>query len=490
MENAVVYARYSSHSQTEQSIEGQLAAAHTYAASKGYNIIHEYCDRAKTGTNDNREEFQKMLSDCGKKPFSVIIVWKVDRFGRNREEITFNKYKAKKAGVRVEYIAENITEGPEGVILESVLEGMAEYYSLQLSQNIKRGVFESAKKHKFYGGSIPIGYKVNDDKEFEIDPDKCKVVHRIFEQYANGMSMAQLVNWLNINGYRTTKGNLFNKNSLPRLLHNEAYRGVYKYKDSIYDEEGMPRIVSDELFYKVQEMLNINKIASSRWDKDYYFLTGKLFCQCGGSMNGKSAYNKKRIKYRYYVCKDCHKRINASNIEQLVVDHIHGILNDDAVLENITEAVWKYYQQNSHENDEIESIEGRLVEIEKFISNLTKAVEEGMPYDVIKNRLENLNDEKETLIYELSFKQSKKESLLTRDKIKFFITQFRYITDNRQLTNTLINSIHIGEDEVSVALNYSEEHCLPSLVKVELSKQQANTFILDGVIVIKVKEKK
>ena len=144
-EKAVVYARYSSHKQGEQSIEGQLTAARTYASARGYKIIHEYIDRAVTGRNDNRDEFQRMLSDCSKHQFTVIILWKVDRFGRNRQEITFNKYRAKKQGVRVEYTAETVPDSPEGVILESVLEGMAEYYSLQLSQNIRRGTRESAK---------------------------------------------------------------------------------------------------------------------------------------------------------------------------------------------------------------------------------------------------------------------------------------------------------------------------------------------------------
>lgn len=110
--NAVVYARYSSHSQGEQSIEGQLSAAKTYASARGYTIIHEYIDRAMTGKNDNRDEFQQMLSDSAKKQFQIIIVWKVDRFGRNREEITFNKYRVKKNGVRVEYVAENMPDGP------------------------------------------------------------------------------------------------------------------------------------------------------------------------------------------------------------------------------------------------------------------------------------------------------------------------------------------------------------------------------------------
>lgn len=251
-ESAVVYARYSSHNQGEQSIEGQLAAAKKYAKAKGYTIIHEYVDRAMTGRNDNRDEFQRMLSDCAKKQFSVIIVWKVDRFGRNREEITFNKHRAKKHGVRVEYVAENITEGPEGVILESVLEGMAEYYSLQLSQNVRRGLYESAKKHHALGGQIPLGYRVAADKTFEIDPDTAPIVKIIFEKYAAGETISEIMNYLNDNGYRTNKGKLFTKNSLPTLLKNEKYIGVYTYKDLIRDEGAIPAIIEPELFYKVQ----------------------------------------------------------------------------------------------------------------------------------------------------------------------------------------------------------------------------------------------
>ena len=143
---AVIYARYSSHSQTEQSIEGQLAAAHGYAKNKGYTVIREYCDRAQTGRNDNRDAFQQMLSDTDKHQFDVIITWKVDRIGRNREDIAFNKHRCKKNGVRIEYVAENLPDSAESVILESVLEGMAEYYSLQLSTNIRRGQLESARK--------------------------------------------------------------------------------------------------------------------------------------------------------------------------------------------------------------------------------------------------------------------------------------------------------------------------------------------------------
>lgn len=164
-ELAVVYARYSSHSQGEQSIEGQLSNARDYAAAHGYTIVHEYVDRAKSGRTDNRAEFQQMLKDTAKRQFSVIILWKVDRFGRNREEIAINKMKCRKNGVRVEYVAETIPDSPEGVILESVLEGFAEYYSLQLSQNIRRGRAESAEKCQSLGGNRPLGYKTGPDKK-------------------------------------------------------------------------------------------------------------------------------------------------------------------------------------------------------------------------------------------------------------------------------------------------------------------------------------
>ena len=218
---AVVYARYSSHNQTEQSIEGQLAAAKAYADAKGYTIIHEYIDRAMTGRTDNRDAFQQMLNDCAKRKFQVIIVWKVDRFGRNREEITFNKYRAKKNGVRVEYVAESLPDTAEAVILESVLEGMAEYYSLQLSQNIKRGYLENAKKCKYAGGRVPFGYKLDEEKHFIPDPSTAPVVCSIFRAYADGATVTEIINDLNAKGIKTSQKEPFTKNSLGTLLKNE-----------------------------------------------------------------------------------------------------------------------------------------------------------------------------------------------------------------------------------------------------------------------------
>lgn len=144
--NAVIYARYSSHSQTEQSIEGQLHDCYAYAEKNRYRVIGEYIDRALTGTKDDRPDFQRMIKDAEKHQFQIVLVWKLDRFARNRYDSAMYKRILKKHGVRVVSVMENITESPEGIILEGMLEALAEYYSANLSENIRRGQQESIKK--------------------------------------------------------------------------------------------------------------------------------------------------------------------------------------------------------------------------------------------------------------------------------------------------------------------------------------------------------
>ena len=134
---AVNYARYSSHAQTEQSIEGQLRDCYEYAKSNNLNVVAEYIDRATTGTNDNRAEFQRIIKDSDKQLFDTVICYKIDRFSRNKYDSVVYKTRLKKNGVKIHYSRENIPDGPEGIILESLLEGMAEFYSAELSQKIR-----------------------------------------------------------------------------------------------------------------------------------------------------------------------------------------------------------------------------------------------------------------------------------------------------------------------------------------------------------------
>lgn len=466
MENAVVYARYSSHNQTEQSIEGQLAAAHKYAEARGLNIIHEYCDRAKTGTNDNREEFQQMLHDCQSHTFTVIIVWKVDRFGRNREEITFNKYKAKKHGVRVEYIAENISEGPEGVILESVLEGMAEYYSLQLSQNVRRGYLESAKKHKVLGGQYPLGYRQSADGYYEIDPATAPIIRMIFDMYESGVPIANIIRTLNESGYRNRRGTLFTKNSLPCILKNERYTGTYIFKDVIRDEDVIPPIISKEQFQHVRELMKRKRrMPSHKWDYSTYLLTDKLFCgECGSPMIGKSGYGKKKVKYNYYGClghdrKTCKMMpIRQEVLEDRVFKEIERILIEPDTLDYIVDLVWNYYLEDTREADKLKSEKIRLTEIEASIVNITKAIEQGMPYEAVRKRMEELTIEKVALTKAITEVELHSGPKLTKESIRTFLRRFSNITNETRgaLVSVLINRIYVYKNRATIALNYGD----------------------------------
>lgn len=501
MENAVVYARYSSAGQREQSIDGQLAAAQKYASDRGYTIVKEYCDRAKTGTNDNREAFQQMLSDCAKHQFTVIIVWKVDRFGRNREEITFNKYRAKKHGVRVEYVAENITDGPESVILESVLEGMAEYYSKQLSQNVQRGLLESAKQRKAIGIHHMLGYKRGDDGKYQIDPETAPTVKLIFDKYEEGYSLFELMKYLNDRGYKTGMGKSFTKNSLPRILRNERYIGVYIYKNIIRDEDAIPAIISREQFDRVQKKLNTNRREPShKWAYSDYILTGKLICgKCGGFMVGKSGHGRHGGKYNYYACqnhikeKTCNaKAIRQEWIEKLVIDEVYKILQDDAMINEIADIVWKYNQTHNDAKNELEVMKKAVDRNEMSVKNIIISVEKGMDFDLVRDRLDELKEERAALDENITKLELESSVTLTRDHIVYFLLQFRdkNITDRecqKSLVNTFVNTVTIMDDEILLGMNYSSN---ASMVRISCAESRydarVRTRVYRNVLVLHV----
>ncbi len=476
---AVVYARYSYHTQGEQSIEGQLAAAHAYADARGYTIIHEYVDRAMTGRNDNRYEFQKMLSDCSKKQFQVIIVWKVDRFGRNREEITFNKYRAKKHGVRVEYVAENLPDSPEGVILESVLEGMAEYYSLQLSQNVRRGYLENAKKCKYAGGRVPFGYNLDDDKHFIIDPDAAPIVKRIFTMYAEGSTTFEIIRQLNAEGLHTRAGGEWTKNSLHNLLRNEKYIGIFDFKNGeVRIENGVPAIVDKSVFYKVQELLKVNKRAPAhKWSRADYLLTEKLFCgTCGGVMVGESGTSKGGSKYTYYSCMNHKKNHTCSRkavrqdwIEPFVLNHAIDLIMDDEMIDFITENTWNYYIAQDELHEKVKMLQKQMDDTDKAVTNIMKAIEAGLPLnETVTARIEELNAQKATLSATLAGVQLETSHQITKDHIKFFLKQFQKMdyTDRnlqKRLIDVFINSVYITDDDVTINFNFSGDSSVLSI---------------------------
>lgn len=276
--NAVIYARYSSDNQREESIEGQIRECKIFAQRNGMTIVGEYIDRAKSATTDKRPEFQRMIAESSKKAFEIIIVLKLDRFARNRYDSAHYKAQLRKNGVKVISATESISEGAEGVLLESVLEGMAEYYSKELGEKTLRGMTENALKCKHNGGLCPLGFTVDENLNYIIDETYVPIVREAFNMYDNGITIQQIVADFNTRGLRTQRGKKISINCITNMLHNRKYIGEYKFKDIVVPG-GMPAIIPESLFLRVQDRMFTNKKAPSHYKADCeYILTTKLFC--------------------------------------------------------------------------------------------------------------------------------------------------------------------------------------------------------------------
>ena len=403
--NGVIYARYSSHNQREESIEGQIRECKRYAEQHGITIVGEYADRAITGRTDERVEFQKMIRDAEKGHFQVVLVYKLDRFARNRYDSATYRLKLKKCGVKIASAMEAVQDGPEGIILEAVLEGMAEYYSANLSQNIKRGMTDNAMKCLATGGGRCLGYKTGPDKKYVIDPPAADTVRLIYEMYDQGHTYAHIVETLNNQGRTTFKGTPFNKNSLGKILHNRRYIGDYVWGDIVV-AGGMPQIVDRDLWERVQAKLSRKEKASARARGDYnYILSGKLFCgKCGKGMIGDHGTSRNGAKFYYYTCStkkhggSCSKKsVRAEKIEAEVIrTTIQTVLQDD-MIEYIADRVMEYQAKDTEGATLLSSYNNRLKETEMAINGILKAIEDGLYTATMKERMGELEAQKEDL---------------------------------------------------------------------------------------------
>lgn len=316
---AVIYARYSSDNQREESIEGQLRECTAFAEKSGFTVLQHYIDRAFSAKTDNRPEFQRMIKDSNKKLFDVIIVWKLDRFSRNRYDSARYKAQLKKNGVKVISATESISDGAEGIILESVLEGFAEYYSADLAEKVSRGLTENTIKGIFNGGAMTIGYVIDENRHFQIDPVKAPFVLEAFKMYADGYTKKEVRDYLNNNGFRNSGGNPMTYCSVGAMLKNRRYIGEYRFQNQV-NYDAIPPIVPKDIFERVQKRMEKNKKMSAHFKAgEEYILSSKLVCgHCESYMCGESGTSATGRTYHYYKCmavkqktKKCNKKICA-----------------------------------------------------------------------------------------------------------------------------------------------------------------------------------
>ena len=454
LKRAVVYARYSSDAQTEQSIEGQLRVCQEYAARNDIIILGTYIDRAMTGTNDNRPDFQRMIKDSAKKQWDFVLVYKLDRFSRDKYEATKHKHTLKENGVKVISATESIPDTPEGIILESLLEGMNQYYSAELSQKVKRGMRETRLKGNFQGGHLLYGYKLNGRKIVK-DEETAPIVLYIYEEYSKGRTVASIINSLNAKGIQY-KGKPLASNTVYGILKNEKYSGIYMIGEEIIDNM-YPQIVPMSICNIVREKMSLNKYGKKSVET-VYILRNKMKCgYCGQSLIAECGKSRKGDMYYYYKC---HGRKNLRNgckqttfkkevLEEFIIDSIVEELSKPSIVNLITKKLLAIQEQETHTNPILDVLLKEQKQTENALNNLVSAIEQGIISNTTNKRLHELENRLQELEKQIIIERNNEDVKLTEKDIKEFYEQALRL-EPLMLINYLVKEIIVYEDTIHI----------------------------------------
>lgn len=463
----VIYGRYSSHNQKDISIEQQVSLCRELADSFGIEVIDVYADRAVSGKTDKRPEFQRMMKDSTKKKFQYVLSWKSSRIGRNMLEAMMNECRLADNGVRIVYAEEDFDDTAAGRFAARSMMNVNQFYIENMAEDVKRGMNSNAE-NCLANGPAPFGYKVDDKLHYVIDPPKDEIVREIFQRVARGDKFVDICDDLNNRGIKTAKGNKWGRSSFQTLLKNERYRGIYIF-DEIRIEGGMPRIVSDELFFKVQNVLRTKKNAQGRHRVNGdYLLTGKLFCgHCKKPMVGISGTANNGALYYYYTCKgrrekSCKKKnVSRDFIEKEVARCVREFILQDDVFEWIANIIEKY-QSEINNKPELDMLRDRLADITRSIKNIVTAIENGVFTSSTKDRLNELEAEKREVTTSIS--QLEKECpIVTREQVMDWLESFRNGSiDDKQyqflLFNSFLNAVYLYDDKrIKIVFSMSDD---------------------------------
>ena len=463
---AVIYARYSSSNQREESIEGQIRICTEYAKKKGYKITNQYIDRAMTGKNDNRPAFRQMLNDSDKGMFDVLLVYKTDRFARNRYDSAIHKTRLKKNKVQIEYAAEQIPNDSTAVLIEGFLENLAEYYSVNLSENTKRGKYENALKKKSNGGVTPIGYK-RIDGSLVIDEVKAPVVQFAFQSYIDGISYANI-----IKKARERYGIKLSMSGLKLILQNEVYTGKYIYNtydgETFIYENNHEAIVSRETYEKAKEKRLKNKRSPNAGKgKRKYALSGLIKCgECGGHIIVSHSYKNGEPAFFRLYCLNRKEHKNCNNptrkmeiVENAVIEAIKNKILDRKTIKTLAEKACSLQEDNSL--DKLKEFQTELKNVQKSKNNIIAAIEQGIITPTTKDRLQELEHLESDLQVKIATEKKAENKNLTAPEIEKFLK--KYCSGNMQdetfrfeLTHTFVKEILLFKDRFEITLKLSD----------------------------------
>lgn len=465
-EPGVLYGRYSSHNQKDISVEQQFEKGYELAAEYGIRIIDTYADRAVSGRTDKRKDFQRMMSEAAKGKFRYVIAWKSNRMGRNMLEALINEARLQELGVRVLYVEEDFDDTAAGRFAARSMMNVNQFYSENMAEDIKRGLYDNASNCMVANGHLPYGYKRDETLHYVIDEPKAAVIREIFTRVAAGEPFVDIMNSLNARGIKTSYNRPWGRSSFQKILSNERYRGIYIYGD-VRKEDGIPRIISDELFFKVQEVITTKKNPQGRHRVNGdYLLTGKLFCgKCKSPMVGISGTGRSGKLHYYYVCqkhrteKTCDKKnVRRDEIELQVAQAIKDYALKDDVIEWIADSTVAYNERKEAES-KVGILEDQLAGTERGIKNIMSAIEQGIITETTKSRLVELESERATIKAKIAAARADIVTV-SRDDIISGLEMFRDgdVYDKKyqaRLFDTFLVAVYVYDDDLRLVFSFS-----------------------------------
>lgn len=458
----VIYARYSSHNQREESIEQQVEECQAFAARRGYRIARVYADKAISGTVEARPQFQQMIADAERGTFAHVVTYKVDRFARDRLDSAVYKSKLRQLGISVEYAKEDVPDSPVGILMEGILESQAEFYVANLRQDVIRGMNHNAE-NALSNGPLPYGYKRADKTgRIAIDPPAAAIVEEIFRRYAAGERQKDIADDLNRRGFVTRTGRAWTISAFQRILTNERYKGIYIF-DSVRIDDGIPRVIDDDLFEKAQRRRAYMAHAPAT-KKEAYALSGKVFCgKCGAPMRGCYGTSKSGKQHFYYECSGrksksgCTLRpVNRDALEMAICRCIVDALTDEHIEQLAAEAE-ALMRAEFERNSMLDAIRAELADVQKRRGNIVKALELAPTSSTLALRLCEL-EERETLLQDSLLRENARKMLFDRDVFVAYLRRSRSgdLSDpefRQTLIDVYVSRVYVYDGSFSLDLN-------------------------------------
>ena len=487
---AAIYARFSSHNQRSESIEIQVENSREYCEREGLQVVREYCDYAQTGRNVDRAEFQRMMSDAKLGLFDFVVIYKVTRIMRNRDEMALARIMLRKAGVEILYAGEEIASGSSGVLQLGMLEVLAEWESAIDSERIRDGIQKNAERCMANGRTL-YGWDIVEGR-YAINEREAAVLRRMKNLLFSGNSVAEIVRA--VDGERSKRGAKFNQDTVTKLLKRVQNAGVYKYAGHEV-EDGMPALWSQAEQDMINSILGNRHRPRRKIDSALEFpLSGKLYCaRCGMPMAGTSGTSKNGSAYHYYKCRKCRRTVRRDLIEDAVVDMTYEAVKQADVRKRIAKTLAGYEAERAtEEKPESYFIKKEIRRIDTAFERIWQAIEDGIAPPGGRERTTELKRQRAELEARLRVAEQSEALEPSVDDVLLWLDDLANDTTPLEILNEFVRFVEINGKDVTVYFMFDElpddftpkqkkaEHpcyqrCSTNSLVVELMRKTANS---------------